>query len=81
MNYYGKLLKENIQDGFIETLRGALQKVTKEVPFRGIEKYINGNFTYICSNGGAVDFFRGIEKIFYDDEEIYRLYFHGGIIK
>ena len=81
MNYYGKTLKESITEGFIETLREALQKVSEEKPFRGIEEYVRGKYKYRCSNEGTIDFFNGIESIFYGDEEVYRLYFHGGSIK
>ena len=43
MNYYGKMIKENIPEGFIKTLREALQKVSENKPFRGPEEYIRGN--------------------------------------
>ncbi len=81
MNYYGKLIKENLPEGFIETLREALQKVLEEKPFRGPEEYIRGRYKYRCSNEGDIDFFNGIESICYNNEEVYRLYFHGGYIK
>ena len=81
MNYYGKMIKEDILEGFIETLREALQKVSEEKPFRGPEEYIRGKYKYRCSNKGNIDFFNGMESIFYENEEVYRLYFHGGSIK
>ena len=81
MNYYGKMIKENIPEGFIKTLREALQKVSEDKPFRGPEEYIRGKYKYRCSNEGNIDFFHGTESIFYENEELYRLYFHGGCIK
>jgi len=81
MNYYGKMIKENIPEGFIEILREALQKASEDKPFRGPEEYIRGKYKYRCSNEGNIDFFHGTESIFYENEEVYRLYFHGGCIK
>ena len=71
MNYYGKMIKENIPEGFIKTLREALQRVSEDKPFRGPEEYIRGKYKYRCSNEGNIDFFRGTESIFYENEEVY----------
>ena len=81
MNYYGKIIRDDVPEGFIETLREALIKVPEEKPFRGPAEYIRGKYKYRCSNEGDIDFFNGTESIFYEDEEVYRLYFHGGIIR
>lgn len=81
MNYYGKLIKEDIPEGFIETLREALDNVSEEKPFRGPGEYNRAKYKYKCSNEGDIDFFKGIELILYENEEVYRLYFHGGYIK
>ena len=81
MNYYGKMLKENVPSGFIETLREALFRVSEEKPFRGPKEYIRGKYKYKCSVEGNIDFFNGVENILYEDDEVYRLYFHGGSIK
>jgi hypothetical protein len=81
MNYYGKVFKYNLPDGFGETLREALQQVSEERPFRGPGEYIRGEYKYKCSNDGNIDFFNGVESIYFNDEEVYRLYFHGGCIK
>ena len=81
MNYYGKMIKENILEGFIETLREALNNVSEGKPFRGPEEYVRGKYKYKCSNEGNIDFFHGMESIFYENEEVYRLCFHGGSIR
>ena len=81
MNYYGKMIRDDLPEGFIETLREALIKVSEKNPFRGPEEYTRGKYKYKCSNEGDIDFFNGTESIFYEDEEVYRLYFHGGRIK
>jgi hypothetical protein len=35
MNYYGKMLRDDAPEGFIETLREALLKIGREEPYRG----------------------------------------------
>ncbi len=81
MNYYGKLLKEDLPAGFSEVLTEALLNVSEVKPFRGPEEYVRGKYKYRCSSEGNIKFFNGVESIFYENEEVYRLYFHGGIIK
>ena len=78
MNYCGKMLRDSVPDGFIETLREALQKVRKEEPFRGCRYYKRGRYEYFCTTEGAIGFFHGCETVEYEKEEVYRLYFHGG---
>ena len=64
MNYYGKVFKDNLQEGFGEALREALQKISEERPFRGPEEYIRGKYKYKCSNDGNIDFFMGWKAFF-----------------
>lgn len=78
MNYYGTLIKEDLPEGFIETLKEALVNVDESAPYRGPKKYTRGNYRFECTHVGDFDFFRGIESIFLNDVEVYRLYFHGG---
>lgn len=55
--------------------------MSEEKPFRGPEECIRGKYKYRCSNEGNIVFFKGTESIFYENEEVYRSYFHGGYIK
>jgi hypothetical protein len=81
MNYYGKMLRDNVPDGFIETLREALLKVSKEEPFRGCRYHARGRYGYFCTTEGAIGFFHGCETVEYERKEVYRLYFHGGELR
>ena len=81
MNYYGKMLIDNIPEGFDTTFHNALLKVSEERPYRGPELYTNNNYRYQCLVEGDLYYFSGVEKMFYESEEVYRLYFHGGSIK
>jgi len=81
MNYFGITnLKIDFPKNFPEFLKEALRKVPEKYPFRGPKFYSNGDFEYINDINGSIDDFYGIEKIFYKGAEIYKLYYHGGII-
>jgi hypothetical protein len=81
MNYYGKMLTDEIPSGFIKFLKSALKEVSVENPFRGPELFQQDEFTYKCSVKGGLSEFKGVEIIYLDNIEIYRLFFHGGYIK
>lgn len=80
MNYYGKMLRDNVPEGFIETLREALLKIGTEEPYRGCRHHTRGRYEYFCAVEGGIGFFNGVERIEYEAEEVYRLYFHGGLV-
>jgi hypothetical protein len=82
MNYYGKVFSESMD---MEKLYGFLKKVLLQVnesmPFRGPKELHDGDFTYGNSVADMKDYFRGEEAIFYKDEKVYELKYHGGLIK
>jgi len=78
MNYYGRMLQDDVPEGFIETLREALLLVDSDRPYRGSEQYSRGCYRYACHSEGTLLAFHGHEAISYDGAEVYRLYFHGG---
>lgn len=81
MNYVGRMLTETIPNGFSPFLKDALMMVPEEMPYRGPEEHMNGDFRYTCTVEGDVFWFRGKEVVFYKGERIYQLYFHGGMIR
>lgn len=81
MNYYGKMLSDNIPEGFSKCLKGALQNVPEENPYRGPGSYKYGAYEYRCNWEGDISMFSGEEFIYLDDKPIYRLKFHGGYLK
>lgn len=78
MNYAGRVIGANFSGDF---LKEALLHVPAEKPFRGPDRYINGEYTYACEVCGDFEWFQGYETISYKDEIIYECYFHGSIIK
>jgi hypothetical protein len=81
MNYYGCMLVENIPDGFGEFLKEALLRVSAEAPYRGPAHYSAGRFEYRCEWQGDLECFGGGERILWEGQEIYRLFFHGGRVR
>jgi hypothetical protein len=78
MNYFGKMLRDNLPEGFIETLREALTLLTVDEPYRGCKCHQRGSYCYEMDVQGDVAFFHGEEWISLEGETVYRLYFHGG---
>ena len=77
MNYSGRVL-EDILGNF---LKESLLRVSEKAPFRGPEIYRNGKYTYVNAIDGEFEWFQGVEKIFYEHELIYELFYHGGLVK
>ena len=78
MNYVGRVTGDNFSGDF---LKEALLRVPEDKPFRGPDKYTNGDYEYFCSIDGDFEWFQGRETISYKGEQIYECYFHGGLIK
>ena len=55
-----------------------MRQVVETRPFRGPEKFKEGDFEYVDKSQGDINMFRGVEKIFHKGQEVYRLYYHGG---
>lgn len=82
MNYYGGVFsKDVLPEETYDFLREALRRINEESPLRGPENYANGHFCYVNCIEGTIIGFRGTEKISFKGREIYRLFYHGGIIQ
>ncbi len=64
---------------FTKFHKSALQRVEAARPYRGPALYRDGRFTYVTDVSGSIEEFRGTERVFYDDVEVYRMEFHGGL--
>ncbi len=78
MNYYGRVLDDRFSGDF---LKEALLQANNEYPYRGIELYKKGEYTYIMAVDGDINSFNGDEKIYYRSDKIYECLFHGGMLK
>jgi len=77
MNYVGRLSSGQLGDFLMD----ALARVSVEMPYRGPKFYRDGKYTYVNSVAGEFDWFNGVEKIYYEEELIYELVYHGGVIR
>ncbi len=78
MVYYG--LDSGKAKGLIGFLKLALARPPKELPVRGPKQLKNGDFRYINTWKGNLQNFKGEEKIFYKNKEVYRAMYLGGLV-
>ena len=83
MNYFGRILRQDritsAQAG--EVIQKSLSRMYEDSRFLGGFEYSVGEFRYIDTNKGDLTFFTGREHITRDNEIVYELVYHGGIIK
>ena len=78
MNYNGIEINDKFSSNF---LKKALSTVNAEMPYRGQNKYQDGDYTYICETNGNFEYFNGKEIIYFQNEKVFECNFSGGIIK
>ena len=78
MNYLGRVTGSPFSGDF---LKEALLHVPEDMPFRGPEKYVSGDYTYSCFAEGDFDWFQGKETISWQGNPIYECIYHGGLIR
>ena len=82
MNYYGAVLADVVPAGQIYPfLQKAMNQVAEDRPFRGPRYLKEADFEYQDESQGTLERFTGIERIFYRGQEIYRLDYHGGLVR
>lgn len=82
MNFYGMVLNEVVPAGQVyQFLQKALRQVKEDRPFRGPQWLKEQDFEYVDESKGTIESFVGVERILYKGQEIYRLHYHGGLIK
>ena len=84
MSYGGGInegIKTNDTPGIYEFLAAALRMVQENAPFRGPEKFRQGDLKYQNRILGNVHRFSGIESIAFEDIPVYQLHYSGGILK
>lgn len=81
MVYYGTVDK-SISDfkAIYKVLMNALSLIPENNPFRGPEKYKEGNFSYLNSFMGNIEKFSGSETISDGDKKVYEAKYIGGLV-
>ena len=82
MNYYGYILKSDISEKDVYNfLRQSLMQTCIDIiPARGPSRYKSNLWDYANAVDGNLECFGGTETIFLAGEEIYRCWYHGGLI-
>ena len=83
MNYYGYIMQPALinaqQAGGV--IKNSLSLLYAENRFLGGFEHVVGDYAYRDANKGDVMQFHGVEIILFEGEEVYRLDYHGGVIK
>ena len=80
MNYIGRQLSGEVNH-VIDFLTKALANVGLDMPYRGPVFFRDGKLVYTNSVSGEFNWFQGFENIYYEDEHVYELVYHGGAIR
>jgi hypothetical protein len=79
MNYYGGVVRDIVPAGKVYAfLQKAMRQVSVERPFRGPDMFHEGGFDYEDRSIGQLEWFTGVEQIYYKGHEVYKLVYHGG---
>ena len=83
LNYYGKILKPELIDGQTagRIIMESLGKLYLEGRFLGGFENETSLWTYVDTNEGDVLSFRGLEWISVQNQKVYELVYHGGLVK
>jgi hypothetical protein len=81
MNYFGGIKIEDLRKECYRFLKYCLKKLPSDFPARGLNNLSKGKLKYENHWKGNLKNFKGTEKIFYEDKEIYSLEYHGGLLK
>lgn len=81
MNYCGRIISNNANSKDIfNFLQKAMKLIKIDRPFRGPEKFHDGDWGYRDESVGNVEDFSGIERIYFKEEKVFELKYCGGKI-
>lgn len=83
MNYFGRILSpDHISAAQAsQVIRISLSALYQEGRFLGGFRHTVYQYTYVDTNTGDVSYFEGTETILREEQTIYQLIYHGGLIK
>ena len=83
MNYYGRILRDDLltapQAG--QMIKASLSQMYRQGRFLGGFEHTENDLTYIDASEGSAEFFHGRELIRREQEVVYELLYHGGLIR
>jgi hypothetical protein len=83
MNYYGRILRDDLITGSQtgQIIKASLSLMYKEGRFLGGFQHSEHQFTYEDTSEGNADHFHGREIIRYEQDIVYELVYHGGLVR
>lgn len=83
MNYYGRILRADLIDANVagQVIKEALGELYLQGRFLGGFNWRRAAHGYEDENTGNIENFSGTERIIISQVEVYRLDYHGGLIK
>ncbi|MHB1684696.1 MAG: DUF5680 domain-containing protein [Bacilli bacterium] len=83
MNYFGYILNPHqiTSEQAGQVIIASLSKMYSEGRFLGSFEHTEGQFKYIDRNEGSVVRFQGRESIKSNNESVYELLYHGGVLR
>jgi hypothetical protein len=79
MNFFGAT-EASAPAEFPHFHKRALRRVPPQAPYRGPALYREGDLVYVNDWSGDLRWFRGVERVFHGEREVYRLEYHGGTL-
>lgn len=81
MNYYGTITSKDVDASLLyQFLKRAMSLLELERPFRGPNIFSEKDWRYEDESKGDIDNFSGKEVIYFNNEKVYELKYHGGFI-
>lgn len=80
MVYYGFVTEISLQNEIYTFLKKALMQFTEEMPYRGPEELVEGDWQYTNTVSGDFESFSGEESIKYKNKGVYRAKYQGGLV-
>jgi len=78
MNYCGRVISDTDPKEVYRFLKSAMRLVKIERPFRGPSEFIDNEWRYCDKSFGDINYFDGVEEIYFSKEKVYELKYHGG---
>lgn len=81
MNYRGEIVSKDVNASLLyQFLRRAMSLLELERPFRGPNLFSEKDWRYEDESEGDIGNFSGKEIIYFNNEKVYELRYHGGFI-
>ncbi len=81
MNYYGRTTSNLVSEDKVFAFLRPMKQVDEDPPFRGPNSLRADDFEYRDESLDTVESFTGVERILWREREIFRLDYHGRVVR